>query len=280
MKPGESFGEGRNLVDLYDFSDLGPKILSLQQDIANAKREIASLQTEDKKDHTPKELADQTRELQAANTTLNGKKAALDQMTKSVDADRRPDRAGHFFLKAPPFTNEQALRLSRKEWTVLNYNFEEMKGSTVKSQDKLLWLGAKDGPWEVEIKIPQKNIGKVFEAFNGDHKKELDVDFLLRSDAVRVYKGKLRLDRIGGEALANKEDKDEAEPTVLAYVRIDNDDLDPDQKKIDPAYLLPHDMAPPGTEVHGKIYCDNYPMGFSLFYGVFEFVYEKVVFFF
>ena len=39
-------------------------------------------------------------------------------------------------------------------------------------------------------------------------------------------------------------------------------------------------VAPPGTEVHGKIHCDDHAMGYSLFYGVFEFVYEKVVFFF
>jgi hypothetical protein len=281
VKPGETFSEGRNLVDLYDFNDLGPKLLTLDQEILNAQTQINSLQGAEKKNLTQKELADQTRELEAARATLRGKKEARDMMMKSVEADRRPDRAGYFFLKAPAFTNEQAMRLgSRKEWTVLNSNFEEMKGSTVKSQDKLLWLGAKEGPWEVEIKIPQKNIGKVFEAFNGDYKKELNVDFLLRSDPSRVYKGKLRLDRIGGEALSNKEDKDEAEPTVLAFVRIDNDDADADLSKIDAAYLLPHDMAPPGTEVHGKIYCDDHPMGFSLFYGVFEFLYEKVVFFF
>jgi hypothetical protein len=280
VKPGESFGEGRALVDLYDFNDLGQKILSLQQDIANAKRQIASVQSEDKKDHTPKELSDPTRELQAANATLRGKTEALRLMMKSVEADRRSDRAGHYFLKAPAFTNEQAQRLSRKEWTVLNSNFEDMVNSTVKPSDKILWLGAKDGPWEVEIKIPQKHIGQVLQSFHGDKKKELDVIFLLRSDPTRKYMGKLRLDRIGGEALSNKEDKDEAEPTVLAYVRIDNDDADPDLAKIDPAYLLPHDMAPPGTEVHGKIQCDDHPMGYSLFYGVFEFVYEKVVFFF
>ena len=280
VAPGETFGEGRNLVDLYDFNDLGTKIMALRQDIANAQHQIDSVQGEDKNDHTTKEKSDQTRDLQAARATLSGKTEALALMMKSVGADRGADRAGHYFLKAPPFTNEQAQRLSRKEWTVLNSNFEDMVNSTVKPSDKLLWLGAKDGPWEVEMKIPQKHIGQVLQSFHGDRKKELDVDFLLRSDPTRAYKGKLRLDRIGGEALSNKEDKDEAEPTVLAYVRIDNDDPDPDLAKIDAGYLLPHDMAPPGTEVHGKIHCDDHPMGYSLFYGVFEFVYEKVVFFF
>jgi hypothetical protein len=35
-----------------------------------------------------------------------------------------------------------------------------------------------------------------------------------------------------------------------------------------------------GTEVHSRIRCGNRPMGYSLFYGVWEFLYEKVVFFF
>ena len=171
------------------------------------------------------------------------------------------------------------MRLNRKQWTVLNSNFkEELTNVTVKPSDKLLWLGAKDGPWEIELRIPQKHIGQVLQSFHGDHNKELEVDFLLRSDPARKFKGKLRLDKIAGEALSNKEDKDEAEPVVLAYVRIDNDD--PDLPKIDGASVLPPEMLLSGTEVHAKICCDSHPMGYSLFYGVFEFVYEKVVFFF
>src|SRR6202011_3434879 len=122
------------------------------------------------------------------------------------------------------------------------------------------------------LKIPQKHIGQVLQAFHGDHKKELDVDFLLRSDTTRTFKGKLRLDGIGGEALSNKEDKDEAEPVVLAYVRINNDRDDPDLSEIPADYLLPPEMLLPGVEVHGKVRCDNPPMGYSLFYGVFEFL--------
>jgi hypothetical protein len=35
-----------------------------------------------------------------------------------------------------------------------------------------------------------------------------------------------------------------------------------------------------GTEVVAKVRCGNHAMGYSLFYGVWEFFYEKVVFFF
>jgi hypothetical protein len=40
------------------------------------------------------------------------------------------------------------------------------------------------------------------------------------------------------------------------------------------------DNLVPGTEVHAKIRCGQRAMGYSLFYGLWEFFYEKVVFFF
>ena len=52
------------------------------------------------------------------------------------------------------------------------------------------------------------------------------------------------------------------------------------KSRIAPADLLPPELLLSGVEVHGKICCDDHPMGYSLFYGVFEFLYEKVVFFF
>ena len=35
-----------------------------------------------------------------------------------------------------------------------------------------------------------------------------------------------------------------------------------------------------GTEVHAKVRCGNHALGYSFFYGLWEFLYEKVVFFF
>ena len=43
---------------------------------------------------------------------------------------------------------------------------------------------------------------------------------------------------------------------------------------------LPTELLVTGGEVHSRIRCGNYAMGYSLFYGVWEFLYEKVVFFF
>jgi len=43
---------------------------------------------------------------------------------------------------------------------------------------------------------------------------------------------------------------------------------------------LPPEQNLSGAEVHAKVRCGNHRLGYSLFYGVWEFFYEKVVFFF
>jgi hypothetical protein len=85
----------------------------------------------------------------------------------------------------------------------------------------------------------------------------------------------LRRSKIGGEATPNRDDNNEAEPVVLAYVRIDGPGIDPAKSLAEHKNLLLT-----GTEVVAKVRCGDHAMGYSLFYGVWEFIYEKVVFFF
>jgi hypothetical protein len=187
-----------------------------------------------------------------------------------------PDRPkwGEFELRAPSFTTEEKLRVNRLEWTVLNGNFkDEWINRTAKPSEALLRLGAKDGPWEIELRIPQKHISQVLRAYERNGGQALDIDFLLRSDPTRHYRGKLYRDKIASEAVPNRDEKDESEPEVLAFASID----DP---SIDLAYRLSRESLTSGTEVHAKIRCGKERLGYSLFYGVWEFIYEKVVFFF
>jgi hypothetical protein len=157
---------------------------------------------------------------------------------------------------------------------VLNSNFkEDLVGKAVKPSEPILRLGAKDGPWELELKIPQKHIGQVLYAFERLKVQELDVDFLLTADPTRKFKGKLSRDKIAGEANPNRDDNNESEPVVIAYVRIDDPSIPAD-------YRIPPELLLTGTEVHTKVRCGNHRMGYSLFYGVWEFFYEKVVFWF
>jgi hypothetical protein len=272
VKPGDMVDEEDNLIDMDDFT-LHMKLIQLQKDIDTAQGVLAELDRQyNEARAVDKPRIDQERATQKA--TRYAKMQERKAMIERTNSD--PARPGHFWLKSPLFPEDLKHTGDPLKWTVLNADFQEnLTNREVKPSDPLLRLGYKEGPWEIELKIPQKHIGQVLQAFETEHKEELDVDLLLRSQPTKVYKGKLARDRIAGEANPNKDDNNEAEPVVLAWVRIDGADIaKDDQIPLDPKQRVT------GTEVHAKIRCGNHAMGYSLFYGVWEFFYEKVVFFF
>jgi hypothetical protein len=207
--------------------------------------------------------------------TLDGKKKELKALLERLGGEA--STPGRFWINSPPLPPGVSGRKDQPVWTVLNADFvENLTDRTVKPSDPLLRLGETAGEWEVELKIPQKHIGQVLWAFEHLDTKELEVDLLVRSEPTRIFTGILHKDRIAGEAQPNKDDNNEAEPIVYAYVRLTG-------TGIDDSNCLPkqrHDLLLSGTEIHAKVRCGNHRMGYSLFYGVWEFFYEKVVFFF
>jgi hypothetical protein len=164
---------------------------------------------------------------------------------------------------------------------VLSSDFREtLLNRNVKPNEPLIRIGKVNpraplrADWELELKIPQKNIGHVLQAFKGLRPgEELDVDLLVKLKPENIYKGKLAFNKIAQEASPNRDDNNESEPVALAWVRIEGTDI-PEESRIPLGLLLA------GSEVHARVRCGNHAMGYSLFYGVWEFVYEKLVFFF
>ena len=170
---------------------------------------------------------------------------------------------------------------------VLSSDFhEKLTGTNVNPAQPLIRVGDVNpkkpnrDEWEIELKIPQKHLGQVLLSYKkNDPNEELDVDILLTSQPTATYKGKLARNKISSEATPNRDANNEAEPMALAWVRVS-------PRKVNGKWDIPEDSLVPenllvtGTEVHTRIRCGNRPMGYSLFYGVWEFFYEKVVFFF
>jgi hypothetical protein len=264
VEPGALVRAGEELVLLYDVQ-LESKLVQLGQEAAAIDQDITTLN----KHLNNKELtAPHEGERLRLDSERRQKEALRDQRRWELRALRArtnsdPARPGNFWLKAP------------FRGTVLSWDFREtLTNRQVKPSEPLLRLGDKDGAWEVELKIPQKHMGQIVRAFAAaGPRAELDVDLLALSAPTRTFKGRLARGRLGGEASPNKDDPNEAEPVVLAGVRIDGAD-------IPPADRLPRELLVTGTEVHAKVRCGNHPMGYSLLYGVWEFFYEKVVFFF
>lgn len=251
----------QNMVLMYDVN-LELKLINLTKDIETATKEIQALNSQFGQAPTDEERNRISSEKRKQEALRDLKKKELNSLRERTNSEERP---GYFWLKCP-------LPVSG---TILNYGFREnLTNKFVKPTDPLLRVGHKEGPWEVEMKVPQKHIGQILQAF--DPKKpdqELDVDLLVLSSPTHVFKGKLARNKIAGEATPNRDDNNEAEPVVLALVRIDGDGILEGERVRD-------DLRVTDTKVHAKVRCGNRAMGYSLFYGVWEFLYEKVVFFF
>jgi hypothetical protein len=178
--------------------------------------------------------------------------------------------AGAFSIRAPVLV-ANAARDKDPLWKVLSGNDfkSELENRTVKPSDPLFKIGDINGTWEVEIKIPQKHIGQVRLAYKtSDPKEELDVDLKLESHVTKTFRGKLAQKKVGSEASPNKDDHNETEPVVYCYVRVSGDDINPEDQ-------IPVDLNLANVGVRAKVRCGKHAMGYSLFYGVWEFLNEK-----
>ncbi|MGL6074943.1 MAG: hypothetical protein ACRC8S_12345 [Fimbriiglobus sp.] len=210
-----------------------------------------------------------------ANSTVISKQRELEALRKTYNAV--PDRPGAFRSSAP--------RLDvgvPGDWQVLNSDQRsELLNRIVRGNEPLMRLGAVDGPWRVELKIPQRNIGHIARAFSteGLHKKDalgkkyLDVDVLLTSRPDTKFPGRLYDEDMSKEAVPNRDDHNESEGIVSSPVRVNLEEFGA-------AGQIPPELRVAGVEVHARVRCGDHALGYSLFHGVWEWFYEKVIFFF
>jgi hypothetical protein len=260
IEPGTEVAEGQSLALLYD-TQLETRVVQLTQEVAAVAHDIEALNKQMQADRTPEGRMRTQADRQQKEEQRKLKVSQLKALYERTHAE--PSLPGHFWLQAP-------LR-----GTVLSWDFRQnLTNRLVRPSEPLLRVGDKTGPWEVELRVPQKHMGQVVRAFAAlPAGRDLDVDLLVLSAPTRTFRGKLSRDSLAAEALPDREDLTTAEPVVFARVRLDGPDI-PAAERVPPQLLLT------GTEVHSKVRCGNHALGYSLFYGVWEFFYERVVFFF
>jgi hypothetical protein len=255
VRPGSLVSENQAVVLLYDVQ-LELKLLHLANDVARAREDVAALAVQQTTARTEAERVGLGAEKQQREFVRQRKLAELNALRERTGADE--SRPGYFWLRTP------------LGGTVLNSDFRErLTNRTVPPSEPLLRIGDKGGGWEVELKVPQKHLGPVLEAFAQGGGEELDVDLLLLSAPAKRFKGKLARAQLAGEAVC---DGGEGEPVVRASVRLDG-------PGIAVADRVPADLLLTGTEVHAKVHCGRARALYALFYGVWEFLCEKVLFF-
>lgn len=219
-------------------------------------------------------------EIKLAELTQSNLRQTLDAIETAYNVDRR--RRGGYFMALVEDKNAQKRPTGSVFWTILDEKKDDkLVGRTVRPNEPLIRFGNLEGDWRVELKIPQRNVGQVLKAFatpgmhfvDKDGKPYLDVDVLLASEGDRSYRGRLYRDGIAGEAVPNRDDHSENEPIVTANVKLNLADI-PLEMQIDPAKFTT------GLEVRTRIRCGHHSLGYTLFHGVWEWFYEKVIFFF
>jgi hypothetical protein len=260
LAPGKPVVKEQELFVMYD-TGLGEKIRNLQAEI---QRDDAVISNPVKTNPDGSDDKQSVLEKKNAEIDKAAKTSELKQLRDLFNAD--PVRPGYFMVRSPVTGR------------VISSDFREILfGKRVQPFDPLIRVGStsqrpKLREWEIELKIPQKHVGQVLYAL--ERQPELDVDILLLTDPTHVYMGKLRREKIAIQANPNKDAHDEPEPVLQAWVRISPIDDD-----IPKSSRVPEELLVTGTEVHSRVRCGNRAMGYSLFYGVWEFMYEKVVFY-
>lgn len=282
VKPGATVLPGDEVVSLFS-GELEEKYKQALAKEAQASSTItAANQTLVDPRIDPNEKMRVRTERELAILNQRAANAEWDSLDKVFNNGKKPTRPGMFGAFAPPFDAKLGRPLGTSRWTVLtDERKENMLGRTVRPNEELMRLGNLDGPWQVELKIPQRNIGQIRRAFadpqyhkvDSTGRKYLDVDILLRSQTDVSYLGRLYEDGITAQAVPNKNEHDENEPVVTAYVKLNLDDIPKDK-------WVPADQFVTGLEVSARIRCGDHALGYSLFHGVWEWFYEKVVFFF
>ncbi len=261
VQPGKRVAKDQQLFRLFD-EQLAREVIGIKTKILIAENTIKGASKDPKDPDRPNTSPDVVQATIELNSLLEQRELLFKRNNAILE------EPGHFWVKAPI------------SGIVLTSDFKEnLLGRPVKPDQPLLRIGQADmekkklSEWEIELRIPQTNIGQVLNAFKRFNDQDLDVDLLVRSEPTASYRGKLPRSQVAFEAVPNRNEQNESEPVVIARVKIDSKDIPPEAR-------IPTSQLLSGIEVSTRIRCGNHAMGYSLFYGVWEFIYEKIIFFF
>ncbi|MCI0463092.1 MAG: efflux RND transporter periplasmic adaptor subunit [Gemmataceae bacterium] len=138
---------------------------------------------------------------------------------------------------------------------------EQLVGKTVKPGDPLLRVACVEGPWEVELLLPENRLAAIREGLLR-MRDGLEVELRLGSQPLRTYRGRLRVDGLGGEATLR-----DGAAVLPARVEI-----------ADPELAAQLANLPVGLEVRARVDCGPRAVGLVWFGDLIEFLYEHVLF--
>ena len=150
--------------------------------------------------------------------------------------------------------------------SVITRDPKRLKDYPVSPSQKLLTISKLDGPWELEIKIPQHKIGYIDDAIRvaqerakeGDELKPLEVTYIVSTNPNVTLKGELV--RISDRTFPD----DQGVPHYRGVVRaLDIENLEKPR---------------PGAGLTASVFCGKRSLGFRCFYQVWDYVRTNLIF--
>lgn len=268
----------------FDLSARGKLVPSERQDVfARHKGTVVELLVEDKQivevDQPLATMADA--DLDSEITRLIGEESAAQDRLEAIsfsltkNSRMRPEEQESLLreeatLKQQIRSSHEQIKLSRQKQAELTIR-SEIAGQVMdwKLKEKLfrrpvergqvlMTIANEAGPWELELQLPEKRLGKLSQAL-ASHEEALQVEFTLSTHPDQRFYGEvIQIDPIA-------EVRGEEGNTVRVRVAINKNDLPELHSE---------------TTVTGEIQCGKRPLGYVLFVDVFETVYGKYLLWF
>lgn len=233
--PDPASGKPGTLLAVLTNSDLEEEIARITGERSTARQQMASIQ---------RSLLEERPTVQEQNR-LSGELAQVRQRLANLDAqwDLLQEKRKELAVHSP--TGGEVVT-----WDVRNLL---IRRPVVRGQ-RLMRIADTDGPWQLELELPEDRVGHVVRAWRKLHEKGgkaadegIPVSFILATDPSAQYEGKVQ------EIQASAEVRGQEANTVLVKVQIDKT-------------KLPHLM--PGAGVIAKVDCGNCSVGYDLFHDV------------
>jgi multidrug efflux pump subunit AcrA (membrane-fusion protein) len=235
---GQRVERGQLLAQLRN-TDLDVAITDLTGQLAAAREQLAAVSrslVEDAKRLTPEErnrFSGQRMELQQRLASLQGQLDLQQQKRKKLEV--RSPLAGE----------------------VTTWNVDELLlERPVRQGQALLDVADASSAWELEVRVPEDQMGYVADA-RASHARNLDVVYRLATDPEKNYQGQVQEVHLAAEIHGTEEN------TVLVRVQIDKQQLT---------------LLQPGAECRAKIHCGRRSLGFVLLHDVVGFIQSRILF--
>ena len=229
---GQAVSEGDLLLRLEN-PELDEEIVDLQGKIAETREQLNALEIRSN------ERFDDRNEMLELSAQYNETRLQESSLQRQLEIDLI--RKGQLEIRAP------------KDGVVATFQLDQLlRGRPVSRGELLLEIMQPDGPWQLEVLVPEHRLGHIEQGFREKETRALPVKYVLATNTDRTLEGELT-------KIATRSDVSTEAGTSVVEMHVGVDDSEIPTRTI-------------GAEVTAKIECGQRTLGYVLFGDVIEFL--------